>query len=489
MKKSNYELYEIINELNDTELRFFTKQLKNAIIHDDVKLLFKIIKKYLKFPKLDENEIIIAYKKPNFTKRKFELNQFLQECLVQLYKNNSIKEWQDELNFCEYLNKKGLFKIAYKKLLKLKEKTAITDYFTLQIDILELERKLLFNLRGSVALYNLENIFTSIDKTIQQQIEATEYNHLITKLYELQFQKTKINTQKPRDLIEQYKVNPKLQTTYEPLSFKSKMLQYQLLGMLAFMEYDIPKAYLYNSTLIEFFDEEPFKIAEFPEKYFAIWSNYLTDCSSLKKADKVKNAVQQMNAFVEDGKFSSIPRLEEKIMMRTYNVQLNGILNYNDFTDAEKIIDELFIDLEDKLINQTIHRKVILCFLAALILFKLNINEKAKSFLAIAYTLEKRKQVQDIVVACKMLEIIIFYEEESFDTVDFFLSKLKNYLSYRKIENEYEAIFIKLFNKLILAKSKIEIKETNADFILKFQSLDNVPEIYERLEIEKWLTN
>lgn len=487
MKKSNYELYHLIESLTAQELRMVRKLLKHALLHKDVSRLFNIIEKKLTLSKLDENEIIVTFKQANFTKRKFELLQFLQECVTRHFKKSSLIEAQNELHYCKYLTDKGLYDYAQKRLIKLKEKLENKDYFKLKLEITALECNILLAQRGSVESGQLSIISEEDETYLHQLTEKNNYFRNLLKLYEIQFQKTRIEHKAQQNLIIDLIQHPSFQDTYQPKSFISKVLKNQILGMLAFMQSDAEKAFDHNKNIIGLFHQKPEKIEEFPNKYFAIWSNYLIDCFSLQKIEEVDNALTTMRSFLNDGKFNSIPNLANKVNMRIYNIQLNSIVTQKKYDQVAPLLDKLFSDLNNDLNKQSPHRILILCFLASLIAFKANLLEQAKSFLALGYQYEKKKQVEDIVVANKMLEIIIFYEEKHYELSQRFLDRLINYLKYREMKQDFERYFIQLLKELLSTINHSEIRKISTKYALVFSSLENTSEIYKKLDIKAWL--
>ncbi len=476
----NNEVYEIISSLSGAELKKFSKIVKENT-HFETQKLFKLLLKQIHLGNIREQDLIKKLNSKYFTKRKFELKKSAYQFIIDI-QQSKLNEWEKGLSICNFLFNKGLNESAFNKIIRLKQEVIQYEDNLFLLRILAKEKEIKLRLKGALDIHKINNIEREeIIALAQLKQISKEWKNLASIFY------THIKRLKIEEL--EFTINPKdlkIPIVFEALILKKKTKAIESYAL----KRDAHTAYSIYKNLLDKFEKEKDRIIRFPNHYFSTWSNYIICCGSLRKNNELEYSIYKMKNFIKKGVFKSIIGFEAKVELRIINERLNIISRYKTYDkDTEKYLEEVLTFLAKKQFKETDFRILIIYVLGASTAFILNNKKLLNQFLYGAFAHEKNKQVEDVVVAFKLLEIMQYFDEGDIEWVNVLYKKLNNFVRYRKAKHQFESVFFKMLNELLHIDTVTKSQQIQIfkKYKTQFDAFDDIPSHFARTRIADWV--
>ena len=459
--KASHDLFELIKSLEQTEKRYFKVYASFHIIGEKnnyVKLFEAIAKQNV----YDEKKIIHLFRKEKFTKNFSVAKAYLYNLLLKSLRayhsfNSPDLQIKEFLEYTEILYKKGLYKQSSKLLSKAKEISYEYEKYSLSLEVLNWEKKILnvesFSFTDETK-WNV--IIKNEEQTIENLINLNKYWDLYARMFMLV--KKKGPSRNHRDL-EQYNTIIKsapLNNEKNTFSYNTNYLHYTTYINFFYSQGDFLNYYKYNKKLLKITESYPKQIKEEDGKYTAVLHNFLIGCVELKKFDEFYPALEKLRAMSTKKLTSQI-----KIFVLSYSLELGMYINTGEFENAKKAAHEVESALKKYQNKISAEYRMVFYYQLFYIYFGLDQFKKALSWLnkILNNTEDKNTIRSDIYSFAMILNLITQYELKNNYLLDYIIRSTYRFLYKKEKLYKFETIIMQFIRKKM---TKINTKKEQA---------------------------
>jgi hypothetical protein len=319
------------------------------------------------------------------------------------------------------------------------------EKFTFLFEILNWKRKILL---AQGRFYNSQVNFGQLvflQKSFLKKLNnENEYWQLTSKLYDVfgADEKTRQKFMKSK-----YLQNLKLAD-----SLQAKILYYHIHYTLDTTDNKIDKALNYVTDLITLLENHPKQISEDASSYITSLNNKISLLLSTKQYPEIPLLLAKVRDVPNKYKLKNSYKISVKLMVRTYNVELEMYRDLKEFKKAEKLIGEIkpFLVINKNLLNK--NYKTLFYYQFAYIFFMRNKLSEALHWTNELLSGKISGVREDLKSYVRFLNLMIHFELGNTIVLKYAVDASRRFLKKKRNLYDFEKVLLKFFSKISLAR-------------------------------------
>ena len=445
------DLFLLIKSLSKSEKGHFKKYASKHVIGDQNSYI-KIFDATEAQKKYDEAALKKLFKHESFLTGfapfKIYLYNLILKSLSVFHADKSVEsELARVLLNTEILFKKGLFKQAYKPLLKAKVLAYEHDRFELLLACIDWQKRLLLN--GGLSTRHpddMENITVERPQVIEKLSNVHDYEKLALACNRIVSQKeTSRNTEELKK-IKEILSYPLLANEK---SIKSDLARHSFYNMNSFLNYEAGNtdaSYNFCKKNIALMESYPGRIKDNPMKYLSALQNLQVLETKLKKYDNVLKTLQKSRGIAADhGK--GIKDVEIKIFEWTYSSELLILITTGEFEKAYAVTKIVLQKLDEYGISVIKTNELFLKYYVAYLFFILKRYKESHDVVRELLNDSKLGEAEDIISFALILNLLLHFERDNTIILEYFGKSATRFLKKKNRLYNAESVMLKFVYK------------------------------------------
>lgn len=484
MKPSN-ELFSLIKSLTKSEKRYFKLMSSLQTGEKNYMKLFECVDAQEEY-----NEAVVKQqlKGENFIKHlpseKNHLYKLILKSLRGFHADNSAASIiQENLRNIELLFNKALYSECYKNILRVKEIAYSYEKYYFLLDLIDWEKKLVeeafLDAKFKVSMDNLieeESVCTEKLKNI------AEYQKLYSKVNFVIRKGGYTRNKAGKKEIEEIITHPLIVAKNTALSLKATTAYYSIKGLCAVTNQDYEASFNNFNNVLEIMDANPPIMKELPKRYIRALNNVMYTYMSKQDWVKTLSLIDKMKKLASKPGFESID-LQLKLFTFPYNAELNAYISKGDYAYAvknvvPKIIEQLAY-FEGKINKE---EEMLFYYNISRAYFFTEDLRNSLRYMNLVLNENKPGLRDDVYTFARLVNLIIHYELNNFDLLEYNIKSTKRFLTLNKRDFKFETVFINEMRKLTKIRVNDKIKEQFITFKANLTTVLNDP--YERVALD-----
>jgi len=491
MKPSN-ELFDLIHSLTKSEKRFF--KLSSSIQSGE--------KNYLKiFDFIDgQDEYNEAKLKDYFSKERFvkhlpseknHLYKLILKSLRHFYGEQSASSiLKQELKNIEILFNKALFKECKKFLKRAKRVAAENEQFYYLIELLSWEKQL------TEELYESGDFNVDLNKIIEEERDAieklrnlAEYHVLYSRINAIFRSEGFTRNDQERATVNEIADHYLIKGKNTALSIRAASICYYIKGLCAATNRSFTDSYTFFNRTKEILDNNSKIRVDLGKRYiltlFHLMRCYIDD-RNFKMAQELLDEIYSLKG--KKG-FNSLD-LSLKILNISIIDQMNLLNLQGKFEEAKDLLDQREKEIEKIFEKSSKEQKIKFLFNTAYTFFGVGMYKDALKMLNDILNDNEQKLRQDIYSFSRILNLLIHFELENYEFLEYSSNSAIRYLNKTKRDYQIETVFVKQMRKLARTAIKLESIFIYQETLYEIDQLlndENERVILDYIDIESWL--
>lgn len=481
------ELFFLIKSLSKAEKRYFRLFAQMNKSGANYLRLFDAIDQQERY---DELAIKEMFQGETFVKQlhvtKNYLSKLILKCLRNYYQGHSKSAGiLDLLRDIEILFHKELYDQAWYSIEKACQVALEYEKYPLLLEAYGWKRKWLLNRHGPVkAKEALVEIIQAENEALQKWQRYNKYWELVANLF------TWVNEEDERGKYEnKLAAQPLFQEVDPTDTLRSRVLYYHLQYGYAFMKYnDVVGADHYIDELIALLESHPLRIQDDPSAYITALTNKIGSLLSQQKRNEIPPLLQKIRTVPQKYKLKQHSRLALRLLLQTYNVELELYRDTGEIEKGLKVIKEAehFLLENDAL---PANYDLLLAYQFAYLYFLSKDYRKALFWLNHIFQLKSETTREDILSFARLLNLIIQFELKNIMVLKYAIDSTRRFLKKKRNLHDFERVLLQFFSKICNQPSKayrasfIQLKE---DLFANTPSKD-VAQTLDYLDFMRWI--
>lgn len=491
MKPSN-ELFDLIKSLTKSEKRFFKL---SSSIQTGEKNYLKIFDYIDGQDEYDEVELKEHFEAETFIKHlpseKNHLYKLILKSLRQFYGEQSVSSiLKQELKNIEILYNKALFKECKKFLKRAKRIAHEHEKFYFLIDLISWEKQLTEESYESGDFnVDLKKIIEEESEVIDKLRNLAEYHILYSRINAIFRSGGFTRNDEERATVHEISDNYLIKGKNTAISTRAASICYYIKGLCAATNREFSDSYAFFNRTKHILDNNPKIRIDLGKRYiltlFHLMRCYI-DERNFVMAQKMLDEVKSLNG--KKG-FNSL-ELTLKILNITVIDQMNLHNLQGNFDEALEVYETRKNEKTKIFEKSSKEQQIKFLFNAAYTLFGVGEYKKALKVLNEILNDNEQKLRQDLYSFARILNLLIHFELENYEFLEYSSNSAIRYLSKIKRDYEIETVFVKQMRKLARTATKLEsvtiFKETLSE-VQKLLKDDNERVILDYIDIQCWI--
>lgn len=490
--KPSKELFQLVKSLSKSEKRFF--KLTSSLQSGDKNYL-KIFDVIDKQDDYDEEAIKSMFKKEVFIKHfpseKNHLYKLILKSLRSYHSDDSISSiLKQEIKNIEILYKKALFKECNKFLNRSKKLAIDHEKFYYLFELLNWEKILLEE------AYEEGEFTKDLDVLINEEKEVIErlrnlaaYHILYSKINYVFRSGGYVRGEAGLKVVEEISSHPLIVGKNTALSKRAATICFYIQGFCALAKLDRKTCITKFSRSKEIFDQNPKIRKDLPKRYVRTLSNLILCFIDMKKYHEAKELLVELKKVIETKGFQST----DIKMMAFKSTSLAEMKMYGRLGEFEKAISEIQpiideLDTYSEKINK--EQEILFYYNIAYIFFGAGEYNKALFWINKVLNDNESSLRQDIYSYARLFNLIIHFELQNYDLLEYITKSTSRYLNKRNRAHEVENMImnnIKKLSKSLDEDQKHEIYiQMKKDLNVMFKD-DSEKIILEYFDLNTWI--
>ena len=487
MKPSD-ELFKLVKSLTKSEKRFFKLSSTLQSGEKNYIKLFDAIEKQIEY---DEEDIKERFKKETFIRHlpseKNHLYKLILKSLRSYHSDNSITSiLQDEIKSVDILFSKALYGECSKIIRKAKKVAVKNERFYYLMQLISREKMLLEEEYHSGNFDRDLNELIAEEEIVMKQLQnLAEYRMLYSKINYVFRKGGYARNDKEKSMVQDILDHPLIKGKNTALSKTAAASCYYIQGLCALVQYKYEDSFEKFSRVVQIFEENPHLIIEIPKHYIRALNNLLFCYLDKNDYDSFFELISKIRKLEDTPGFVSTD-IKLKIFSSTYNAELIAYDKMGDYEKAINIVDNILGGIEN--FGQQISKEEEIIFYYNIAYSYFGVDQWKNALKWINKMLNDNEQHlrQDIFSFSRLFSLIIHFELEHYDLLEYMLKSTNRFYNKRRNEigREYkvENLFIKYMKKLSKAANNREkSKELLTD--LQKEMLSTITEPYEKVAL------
>ncbi len=490
--KPSTELFKLIKSLTKSEKRFFKLSSSLQSGEKNYLKIFDFIEAQAEY---DEIALKEAYKDETFIKHlpseKNHLYKLILKSLRSYYSEQSVSSsLKQEIKNVEILYNKALYKECEKFVSRAKSIAKKYEKFYYWFELINWEKQLL------ESAYESGEFGTDLDKLIEEEEMVIAR---LRNLAEYQVIYSKINlvfrsggftrNEKERQVVSDIADYHLIKGKNTALSTKAASICYYIKGLCAATNRNYEDSFQFFNRTREILDNNPSIKVDVSQRYVMTLIHLLRcyiDSGDFKEAESL---IKEIRALQGTKGFNSID-ISVRIFANTYNqelVLLHKIGNFDKSVKLIPVIEKKQVEFGEKVSKEM---EVLFTYNKAYSYFGIGDYKTALSYINEVLNDNEQKLRQDIYSFARLFNLVIHFELENYEFLEYVVKSANRYLSKHERDYEIEQICIKYIKKLAKTPSRvnrIELFEKMEQEIGGLLKDHNERVILEYFDIEAWI--
>lgn len=448
--KPSIELFKLIKTLSKSEKRFF--KLSSSLQSGDKNYL-KIFDAIDNQEVYDENDLKHQFRKETFIKHfpseKNHLYKLILKSLRSFYSEQSVSSiLKQEIKNIEILFNKALYKECEKFVSKAKQIAANYEKFYYWYELISWQKKLLEEAyeEGEFST-NLDELVEEEERVIAKLRNLAEYQVIYSKANLIFRSGGFTRNKRERTIIESIANYPLIVGQNTAISVKATSICYYIKGLCAAADRKFDDSFQYFNKTRQILDSN-LKIKEDSTQRYIMTLFHLLRCYiDIKDFKNAFGLLEDLRGLTSKKGFNTID-IAVKIFINTANHELDLLHVMGEMEKSVAllaIIDEEKIPFDDKISKE---QEVKLLYNKSYSYFGIGEYKKALGFLNEVLNDNEQNLRQDLYSFCRLLNLILHYELENYDFLEYVIKSTSRYLSKYERDYKIEDVMIKYIRKL-----------------------------------------
>jgi len=459
-------LVKLINGLSKTEKRYFNLQ-NSSRSSSNYMQLYKQLQLRLK-QKKEFDFKAIKIMRQQYLSRNIRIDllaDFLYSSILKsliLFHNNISLDvlLKNKLAQVEILYHKGLFDNALNILKEVKKKAFKFELFPVLLDVNYWEQKFY---ETKEAQYKLDDVISERSNILELLQNFTDYELLFRKIFII-YENQGLSTSKVHhDQLDEIEHNKLLSTDSKIVSFRARMAFNNCNRLLAKMKHNSGLQVFYSQKIIAFYEKHPF----LKKQYLKEYSKHLLDLQTAHREDNNIDEVLILDKKIKEFEISfDISQNRGLKALIFFHTSINMVVALRKLNRPEEVLN--LLDTIEKGIQEhesRIKYWYVLYYNIAVASFESSNYEIALKWINKNVNSSENNMRNDIYHYSRTLFLMIHFEMNNLDLLDYELRSYYRFLSKKNISIKLEKHLLKfLQSRINLEHSKILMKNLLIEF-------------------------
>lgn len=494
MSAKNDALFLLIKSLTKNEKGYFKKIARKNASEKETLNYVKL------FDVLDEMES----NNEGFLKKDFlfrylhRLKHYLYSNLLlalnSYHSNNSVEIGiRRDINSIAIIYEKALFNQCVKVLEKAKKTAYEYEKFSLLIDLIQWEIKILWARVEIKVILKIADSLVKESNFISQKIEnLSQYNILYLQIFALVRSEGSIRNASQQKKYDQIIYSPLMKSEKCAISNYARMFFYHIYALYYFACQDTQNTYLVLKKLIFHIESSPALLKEESEKYFIFVNNLLEVCIEAGHFSEVPGLIHKVSSIIGNTKASGSVNVVARGVARCYTNELYYYSSIGVFERGVSKMEEIKGQLNVYGGKMNIANKVELYYAMAYSYF--GVSDYKNAIVWLNKILQDREAIpiREFYSYASFLNMIIHFEKQNMDYLQSLMKQIYIDLESQKQRFRIETVMLNFFSDFIDRPSIAESKRIllYKKYLLKINLLIEFPSekrMLQRINIITWL--
>lgn len=470
--KNNDDLFQLIKTLSEEEKHFFNVYASRVSAKGE--------SNYVRlFTAIDQQDVYDE----KVIRKKFQgqsIERFLASSKHELYGvilRSMHAQYEEEtpearlrqlLHYAEVLASKGLEEMARDQVAEAKrlaEKHELLQYLP---EILHLEFAYMSGVSRETQEEHAEVFYTEHQRVIEKLENLAMYEKL-NKQVRFITQNIAYGHVADNGAIDDFLNQPEIRDERGPKSVMARYFFHQIHALCAFNKRDFEETYRQSKTVFELSQKYPDILQHDAARYIALLHHYSNACAATGRLEEMRSVCKWLRAVKTNDQ-----RLIARVFQYSVNAEYNILLAEGNHQSAELLAAEV----EKKISGCIPHMERVfilaICGQTAYVYYLLDQYNKSLRWLNEALNQTQVGHRDDITLSLRILEILLHYELNNHDLVDYRMKSLLRYLSPKSERFPAEFAFINGIRKITAVTSRDQLRA-----ILQ-KAKDSICDIFEK---------
>ncbi|TND10605.1 MAG: hypothetical protein FD123_247 [Bacteroidetes bacterium] len=454
--KNNDDLFQLIKTLSEEEKHFFSVYASRVSAKGD--------SNYVRlFTAIDQQDVYDE----NIIRKKFQgqsIERFLASSKHELYgvilrsihaqyeESTAEARLRQLLHYAEVLAAKGLEKMARQQVAEAKRLAEKHELLAYLPEILHLEFAYMSGEDREQQEAHSERFLKEYQDVIKKLENLAMYERL-NKQVRFITQNIAYGHSTDHSAIDDFLRLPEIKDETGPKSIMARYFFHQIHALCAFNKRDFEGTYVQSKKVFEMSQQYPDILQHDTSRYISLLHHYSNACSATGRLDEMRSVCKWLRAVKTNDQ-----RLIARIFQYAVNAEYNILLVEGNHQKAEVLAAEV----EKKIATSQPHMERVfilaICGQTAYVYYLLEQYNKSLRWLNEALNQTQVGHRDDITLSLRILEILLHYELNNHDLVDYRLKSLLRYLSPKSERFVAEITFINGIRKITGVTSREQLK-------------------------------
>ncbi|MDB3906619.1 hypothetical protein N9355_04050 [Crocinitomicaceae bacterium] len=490
--KPSTELFKLVKSLTKSEKRFFKL---SSSLQSGEKNYLKIFDYIERQSVYDEAALKKEFDGETFIKHlpseKNHLYKLILKSLRAYYSEQSISSaLTQEIKNVEILYNKALYKECEKFVGRAKEIAKRHEKFYYWFELISWEKKLLESAYESGEFTtDLDILVEEEEMVIAKLRNLAEYTVIYSKINQIFRSGGFTRNEGERKVVEDIADYHLIKGKNTALSTKAASICYYIKGLCAATNRNYEDSFQFFNRTKEILDNNPDIKLDAGQRYVNTLFHLLRCHTDQGEFDKAKALIEEIRSLQGKKAFKSVD-IAVRIVSNTYNQELVLLHSLGDFNGSVALIptiEDLQQTYEGKISKEM---EVLLTYNKAYSHFGVGDYKKALHYLNEVLNDNEQNLRRDIYSFSRLFNIVIHYELENYDFLEYVVKSTNRYLSKQDRDYQIENVCIKHIRKLaktIDGVNRLEIFEKMDEEITELLNDHNERVVLEYFDISAWV--
>ena len=462
--KPSHELFRLVKSLSKSEKRFFNLISSLQSGEKNYIKLFDAIERQNEY---DEEAIKRQFSGETFIKHlpseKNHLYKLILKSLRLFYSENTVSAiLAEHIQSIEILYNKALYSECGKLVRKAKKIAQSHERFYYLFELIKWEKALLEEeFQSGKFDRDLNKLVDEEHNVIKKLRNLAEYQILYSKINYVFRQGGYVRNDLERQLVNEIQSHELIKGKNTALSKRAAATCYYVKGLCAITSNEVEDSFLNFSRVVSIFEENPNLIQDIPKQYIKSLGNLFYYYIGSGDFDKLFELIEKMRSLKGQAGFNRVD-IKMRIFLTTHYFELLAYERMGDFSKALNMMEGINDQLNSFGEKLTKEDEVVFDHMFANIYFGAGKYREALRRINNVLNDNESNLRQDIYSFSKLFNLVIHFELENFDLLDYLIKSTERYYVKKKkdakVGYEFEVEFIKHFKKLIKAARNLNDK-------------------------------
>ena len=460
--KPSHELFRLVKSLTKSEKRFFKLM---SSLQSGEKNYIKLFDSIEKQNEYDEDAIKQQFAGQTFIRHlpseKNHLYKLILKSLRLFYSENSVSAiLAENIQSIDILYNKALYSECGKLVRKAKKIAKSHERFYYLFELIKWEKLLLEEeFQSGQFDRDLNKVIEEEHTVIKKLRNLAEYEIVYSKINYVFRQGGYTRNVQERELVHEIQKHELIKGKNTALSKRAAAACYYVKGLCAITNNDVEDSFLNFSKVVQIFEENPNLIQDIPKQYIRSLGNLFYYYIKAGDYKRLFELIDKMRSFQDQPGFNRID-IKIRIFLSTNYFEMLAYDRQGEFEKAIDMIESISNKMKEFGEKITKEDEVVFGHLFANILFAAGKYRESLRQINTVLNDNESNLRQDIFSFAKLFNLVIHYELENFDLLDYLIKSTERYYLKKKktidVGYAFELTFIKGFKQLIKTSKRVE---------------------------------